>query len=316
MTTTRPETAGPFPARAKVNLYLRVTGRRDDGYHEIDSLFVRADLADRLWLTPADEDGLEIAGPFAEALDGERAGDNLVMRALSATREASGRSDRFHVGLEKNIPVAAGLGGGSADAAATLRAAAGLLDFDGDLASLALSLGADAPACLTDRPTLVSGIGERVRSLVSGIGERVAPAPALPPCALVLVNPRAPVSTAAAFARRRGGFSAPRPLDAPAPSLDALTAALAARGNDLEAAAIALEPTVAEALDALAIEPTVRLARMSGSGATCFGLVETLAEARSAADAITARHPGWWCEAAAVLPADREPALPLSRACR
>ena len=297
-TTARPETAGPFRARAKVNLYLHVTGRRDDGYHEIDSLIVRTDLADRLWLTPADEDGLEIAGPFAAALDDGRAGGNLVMRALSAVRGASGRADRFHVRLEKNIPVAAGLGGGSADAAATLGAAAGRLGFGGDLAPLALSLGADVPACLTDRPVLASGIGERA-----------AAAPALPSCALVLVNPLAPVPTAAVFARRRGGFSASGPLDAPSPTLEALAAALAERSNDLEEAAIALEPAIAEALDALAAEAAVRLARMSGSGATCFGLVATVAEARSAAAAIAARRPGWWCEATAVRAA-RERARP------
>ena len=297
-TTTRYE-AGPFPARAKVNLYLHVTGRRADGYHELDSLLVRATLADRLWLSPAGEDRLELSGPFASALP-EGAGDGeLTMRALEAARAAAGVDARFHARLEKNIPVAAGLGGGSADAAAMLEAFCAMAAPGLDPARLAPSLGADVPACLWRRPAQASGAGERLR-----------PAAPLPPCALVLVNPRTPLATAAVFARRRGGFGAPRPLAAPLRDAAALAAALAERSNDLEEAAIALAPETARVLAALRAEKGVLLARMSGSGATCFGLVETPAQARRIAARLGRRHPDWWRAAAAILRETGQGALP------
>jgi len=293
-TATIPDAAdrrsGPFAARAKVNLYLHVTGRRDDGYHLLDSLFVRVDLADRLWLVPSSGDGLVVSGPFASALGGDDPAANLVMRALDAVRLASDRNDRFEVHLEKNIPVAAGLGGGSADAAAMLKAAAAVFGFDGDLAPLALKLGADVPPCLIETPVTASGIGEIL-----------CPAPPLPSAALVLVNPSVPVATPEVFARRSGDFTKPHPLAGAPTDPAALAHALACRSNDLERAAVALAPEIGDVLDRLAAAPGVLLARMSGSGATCFGLTATLDDARLAAEHVARDRPAWWTAASGIV---------------
>lgn len=283
--------ADGLPARAKVNLYLHVTGRRADGYHELDSLFVRTDLADRLTLALAGEDSLAVAGPFAPALAGEAAGSNLVMRALSAVRARCGSEQHFAVTLEKNIPVAAGLGGGSADAAAALLGADACLGAGLDasaLAELAAGLGADVPACLHETPLAVSGIGERLQ-----------PLPPLPAFALVLVNPGVALATPRVFAARTGAFSAPDPLP-PCAGRDDLIAALAARRNDLEPAAIALAPQVGEVLGLLRALPGVRLARMSGSGATCFALCDDLAAAQVVAGQVRGARPAWWAVPTAV----------------
>jgi len=291
LTTKAPDWSGPFKARAKVNLYLHVTGRRDDGYHELDSLFVRVDLADRLWLAPSDQDRLEVSGPFANAIGNEPPYNNLAMRALSALHERSGRRDRFSVHLEKNIPVTGGLGGGSADAAAMLRVAAPMLGVDdGELESVALELGADVPPCLHDEPVLASGIGEVLRA-----------APRLPVAALVLVNPGVAVPTPAVFAARSGPFSPLHPLQWSPVTVDDLMAMLADRANDLEQPAIGIAPVIADVLETLDACPGIRLARMSGSGATCFGLAAVLDEAQAAASAIARDHPAWWCGATEIL---------------
>lgn len=278
-------------ARAKVNLYLHVTGRRSDGYHEIDSLFVRTGLADRLTLAPAATDRLTIGGPFADALAGAPMQENLVERALAAVRARCGSDQPISATLEKNIPVAAGLGGGSADAAAALAGAAALLGVDLDgaaLAGLAAGLGADVPACLHETPLAVSGIGERLKPLEP-----------LPAFALLLVNPGVALATAAVFAARRGPFSPANPMTAPA-DLDGLIEALSARRNDLEQAAIALAPQVGTVLELLSELPQVRLARMSGSGATCFALCEDLAAARALAGQVRRAQPSWWVAPTAV----------------
>ena len=278
-------------ARGKVNLYLHVTGRRADGYHELDSLFVRTALADRLALAPADTDSLAVGGPFAPALAGEAPDRNLAMRAVAAVRAHCGRGGPVAITLEKNIPVAAGLGGGSADAAAALLAANSLLDAGLDeaaLARLAAGLGADVPACLHDMPLAVSGIGEHL-----------VPLGALPSFALLLANPGVALVTADVFAGRTGAWSPAMPMAAPR-DLDALVAALAARRNDLEAAAIALVPAVGAVLDALAGLPGARLARMSGSGATCFAVFADLAGAQAAQAVLHRARPHWWSAATSV----------------
>lgn len=283
--------AGPLPARAKVNLYLHVTGRRADGYHELDSLFVRTDLCDRLTLEPADADSLTVTGPFAAALAHEAPDANLALRAVAAVRERCGGGPGVAVTLEKTLPVAAGLGGGSADAAAALRAADALFGAglgEEILAELAGSLGADVPACLHEGALAVSGIGERLVPL--------APLPAF---ALVLVNPRIALSTAAVFGAFGGRFGDAMPMTPPR-DIEGLVGALAARRNDLEAAARSLVPEVGEVLDLLAAQPAVRLARMSGSGATCFGLVADLAAAEAVAAALAVARPGWWVMPTAV----------------
>ena len=280
-------------AGAKVNLYLHVLGRRPDGYHLLDSLVVFADVGDRIEVAAAESLRLAIDGPFAaEVPAGE---DNLVLRASRALAHAVGRPAAAAIRLTKSLPVASGIGGGSADAAATLRALVRLwrLDIDGErLRRLALALGADVPMCLRAWPVFIGGIGERVEE-----------APELPPCALLLVNPRVALPTPRVFARREGPFSQPGRFATPPADARALAVQLADRRNDLTEAAIGLVPGIAAVLDALRATPGVLLARMSGSGATCFGLCEEEAAAISGARALARWHPEWWTTAASV--ADR-----------
>jgi 4-diphosphocytidyl-2-C-methyl-D-erythritol kinase len=277
-------------ARAKVNLYLHVLGRRLDGYHLLDSLVVFADVGDRIEVAAAEGLRLDIDGPFATEVPG--GDDNLVLRAARALAQAVGRPTAAAIRLTKSLPVAAGIGGGSADAAATLRALVRLwrVAIDGErLRRLALTLGADVPMCLRGRPAFVGGIGEEIEA-----------APELPACALLLVNPRVTLPTPQVFARRRGPFSQAGRFGAPAADARALAAQLADRRNDLTEAAIGLAPAIAAVLDALRATPGVLLARMSGSGATCFGLCEDEAAATAAARALAERHPHWWITAASV----------------
>lgn len=274
-------------APAKLNLYLHVTGRRADGLHLLDSLIGFAELGDTLRLTPGAAPGLELAGTFAAALTA--GSDNLVLRAARwlATRTGRAPAGRFH--LDKALPVAAGIGGGSADAAAALRLLATHWDVDLDAvapAELAAALGADLPVCLAGKASFVAGIGERLR-----------PAPPLPPAALVLVNPGVALATADVFRGFGATYTAPAPFDAAPVDAEALATVLAARRNDLEAPAIAAAPAVAEALAALRAQPATLLARMSGSGATCFGLFRDDASAHAAAAAIAIARPTWWVRA-------------------
>lgn len=279
-------------ARAKLNLYLRVVGRRDDGYHLLDSLVAFAAVHDVIAAEPAETLSLSVEGPFAGAL--ERAlrtegRENLVLRAARRLADAAGRRPEARITLTKALPVAAGIGGGSADAAAALRALCILWDLDppeGELLRLALPLGADLPACLISRPALVAGIGERLE------------AAALPAAGLLLVNPGAPVATAAMFAARTGPFSVPaglRPADlAAVRDARALAEILRPLGNDLAGAAMTAVPAIGAVLDRLAAVQDCLLARLSGSGATCFGLFPDPASAEAAATAIAAEQPGWW----------------------
>ncbi|MEO5374451.1 MAG: 4-(cytidine 5'-diphospho)-2-C-methyl-D-erythritol kinase [Alphaproteobacteria bacterium] len=291
-------TSGPVTvsvlAPAKVNLFLHVVGRREDGYHLLDSLVVFAGTGDRLDLRPADDLSLDITGPGA-AVPG-LADDNIVLRAARRLAEAAGIAPRAAITLDKRLPVAAGVGGGSADAAATLRGLVrlwGLAVPEPDLAALGLALGADVPVCLRGQPTAVSGIGEHLASV-----------PPLPPAWLVLVNPGRPLATPAVFrARAASGapFSAAAPLTTSPVDAAALAAALDERRNDLTAAARALEPAVGEVLDRLERLDGCLLARMSGSGATCFGLFADETTARAAEATLTAARPDWWTVAAALV---------------
>ncbi len=271
-------------AWAKVNLTLQVTGRRPDGYHELTSLVVFAEVGDALRLAVADDLSLTIEGRFAPALQG--AADNLVLRAAEALRRRAGIRAGAAMILTKNLPVASGIGGGSADAAAALR---GLMRLWGvslpqaDLAALALTLGADVPVCLRG-----------AAMVMSGIGERLTPIPALPPLWLLLVNPGVPVSTAAVFGALEGRFSTLAEPQLPPLGLAPLIDWLAARRNDLEAPARRLAPAVDQVLAALARQPACLLARMSGSGATCFGLFEKEADAQQAAAEIARQNATWW----------------------
>lgn len=281
-----PALADGFPpfedlAPAKVNLALHVTGRRADGYHLLDSLVAFARVGDRLEAEPAPGLSLTLAGPFAAALGA--GADNSVLAAAALLRPP-GRGAALR--LVKVLPVASGLGGGSADAAAALRLLARLWDRPLPDAGAVLSLGADVPVCLAGRPARMRGIGEDLSPV------------ALPPFWLALVNPGVPVSTPAVFAALAARTNPALP-DPPAfPDAAALFAWLAAARNDLEPPARVLAPPIEEALSALKAQPGCALARMSGSGATCFGLFATEAPALAAMSALRAARPGWWIAAA------------------
>jgi 4-diphosphocytidyl-2-C-methyl-D-erythritol kinase len=272
-------------APAKVNLYLHVTGRRPDGYHLIDSLVAFADSGDRLTAEPAAALSLEVTGPEAARI-AAAGDDNLVLRAARLLADHAGIMAGAALRLEKNLPVAAGIGGGSSDAAATLRMLVRLWRLSIDeqrLRSLGARLGADLPACLCGGAVWVGGIGDRVE-----------PAAALPRAGLLLANPRKELPTAMVFASRRGPFSdagrfAPMPAD-----VFELARALMQRRNDLTAAAVSRVPEIGAVLARLGQLPGALLARMSGSGASCFALFADRAAAERARSALAAIEPDWW----------------------
>jgi 4-diphosphocytidyl-2-C-methyl-D-erythritol kinase len=272
------------PAPAKINLALHVRHRRTDGYHELETLFAFATDGDVLTVAPSDTDDFMIDGPHADALTpsplqgrGRVADDNLVTRALAAFRQTFATNHPYAIRLTKNLPVASGIGGGSADAAATLRALARLNDIgldDPRLHAIAATLGADVPPCLTGRTALGTGRGDDLVTLTGLAGTP-----------LLLVNPRVAVSTAAVFAGWDGEDRGPLPEG------DLLTRARAGR-NDLEPPATRIAPVIAEVRALLDAAPGAMLSRMSGSGATCFALFADPA-ARDAA-AASAADRGWW----------------------
>ena len=282
MTTDAVSEAAP----AKINLCLHVTGRRLNGYHLLDSLVVFADIADRVFASPARGLSLVVAGPEGAGLQAEP--DNLVLRAA----RAMGVQDAALV-LDKRLPVASGIGGGSADAAATLRALARLTGLPQPSRDEILLLGADVPVCHAGRP-----------ARMTGIGEHVVPLPALPQLFCVLVNPRLPVPTPQVFAALQ---SRTNPAVPDVPSVALLTAGafaswLASNSrNDLVFPARVVAPILAKVQTALEETPDCLLARMSGSGGTHFGLFATLEAARNAADTLRSAHPFWWIESGRIL---------------
>ena len=280
----RPSAAVGRFAPAKLNLYLHVLGRRADGYHDIDSLVVGLDAGDRLTIAPAADLRLEVSGPFAANLGAPR--DNLVMAAARGLREACGTNAGAMIHLEKRLPVAAGLGGGSADAAAAL---SGLVAWwacrpePGALDRLARSLGTDVPICLFGAPAVVAGIGERITS-----------APAPPGLHVVLAWPAVALATAEVFgAHRATGRADPIPSCGYADATS-FVRELSRRRNDLEPTACALCPAIDDALALLGAAEGCVLARMSGSGACCFGLFQSAEAASTAAARIGARRSDWW----------------------
>jgi len=284
-------------ARAKVNLTLRVNGRRGDGFHDLESVVAFADCADRLTLTPGPELILTMTGPLAGAC-GETS-DNLVLKAAQLLGERVAGLKVGSFALEKILPVAAGIGGGSADAAAALRLLARLNDLGPDderLREVALATGADVPVCLASRACDMTGVGETLMWL----------SPPKMPC--VLVNPCVPVATKDVFKAlglRHGellvgatdvvmqGSSWPEEGG----SLEEWVEALASGSNDLEAPATKIQPVIGVVISALNATNGAWLARMSGSGATCFALYENTADAKRAADGILREHPEWWVHA-------------------
>ncbi len=286
-------------ARAKVNLTLRVVGRRADGYHDLESLVAFADCADHLAFTPGDPLDLVVRGPEAEGCGA--LADNLVLRAAKLFADEIGGLVTGRFTLDKHLPVAAGIGGGSADAAAALRclarANAIALD-DARLRAVARAVGADVPACLPSAACIMSGVGDNLVPL---------PLPRLP---CVLVNPRIQVSTPEVFAalglkRAELLVGAADIVVAPAWPKEGAAfadwlAALGRHGNDLEAPALKIAPVVGEVLEALRAADGVRLARMSGSGATCFALFDDDAAAAAAAAGLRHARPQWWVHAGAL----------------
>lgn len=287
-------------ARAKINLFLHVLGRRPDGRHTLESLAVFPEIGDVLEAERGPILSLALEGPFAPSLGS--GSDNLVARAVEALAAAlpGGAPSGAALRLDKRLPVASGIGGGSADAAAALRLMMRLWGRAPDadaLDALALGLGADVPVCLASAP-----------AFMGGVGERLTPAPPFPEFWLVLVNPLRAVSTAEVFA---GLDRRDNPPASPAPAafadIDTLAGWLARQRNDLEATARRLCPPIGDAIAALRAAPACRLARMSGSGATCFGLFGAEAEALDAAAAIRRAAPGWWVAPARVKPHDGAP---------
>jgi 4-diphosphocytidyl-2-C-methyl-D-erythritol kinase len=283
--------------RAKVNLTLRVIGRRVDGYHDLESVVAFADCADRLTLVPGTELILTTSGPMAQAC-GEAA-DNLVFKAAQLLKARVPDLKLGHFTLDKVLPVAAGIGGGSADAAAALRLLAtlnGLALDDERLREVAIETGADVPVCLASHGCDMTGVGETLLPLN------------LPKMPCVLVNPRIPVATKAVFQAlglRHGELlvgATDVMIQAPGwpetgASVEDWVEALAASSNDLEAPATRIQPVIGEVIAALNATDGAWLARMSGSGATCFAIYENTAEAGRAAEKIRLDHPAWWVHA-------------------
>jgi len=274
-------------APAKLNLSLQIVGRRADGYHLLDGLVAFADIGDVLTAEAAETTHLAIEGPFAAGLSAGP--DNLVQRAAAALAEAAPAAREAALRLVKNLPVASGIGGGSADAAAALRALQRLWGIDlppSQRQAIAASLGADVPMCLANRPCWIAGVGEILD-----------PLPELPEAGLILANPGIPLATPAVFKRRSGGFSAPKRFAIPATAAG-LAHSLAATDNDLTEAAEACVPEIAALRRHLAALPGALLARMSGSGATCFALFASRAAAQAALSPLKAAIPaGWWAAA-------------------
>lgn len=271
-------------APAKINLSLHVTGRRADGYHLIESLVVFADIGDTITVAPAAVDGLTIDGPFASRL--EAGHDNLIVKARDRLREKFDFAP-LHIHLTKNLPVSSGIGGGSSDAAASLRAIAKLYSVpDWMIADAAIDLGADVPMCVAARPLIAKSIGNELTAVHT-----------VPELCLVLANPNVAVSTPEVFQRLSNRNNPALPALPEDLDLAGFAEWLSRTRNDLQLPALHLCPAIGETLIALA-ETQPLMVRMSGSGATCYGLYSNEAAATQAAAALLAAHPSWWVKVA------------------
>ena len=281
-------------APAKINLFLHLIGKRADGYHLLESLVAFVDIGDVVSTSDSASLQLTISGPFAKALSDTEG--NSILAAARFLATANGRQESsVSIELTKNLPVASGIGGGSSDAAATLLACQSLWHIHAlpDPPAIAAGLGADVPVCLRGRPTFMSGIGETLSDIAD-----------FPTCDVVLVNPGMALPTANVFGAFQGSFS--KPL-AKAPqkgwaSLGKLLEFLRHTHNDLTTSAVTLAPDITHVLSALSAQPGCGLARMSGSGATCFGLFHNPSEARAAAETLATTQPLWWVKAGQLLP--------------
>lgn len=274
-------------APAKVNLFLHITGRRENGFHELESLFVRTSFGDQVTVEGADKLSLNITGPFSGALQQHPCEDNLVMKAAKSMLAHHDKTVGAKITLEKNLPLASGIGGGSADAAATLLALMALWQVDISnkaLHAMALELGADVPACLDNQPQLVKGIGEICESVNLGFN-----------AAALLVNPGISVSTPDVFKTYRASaipFS--QKLDEKTDVVSTIHQLEKATRNDLFEPTSALSPVINNVIKILRDLPDQKMVRMSGSGATCFALFNSLLEAEKASKFILEKKPSWW----------------------
>jgi 4-diphosphocytidyl-2-C-methyl-D-erythritol kinase len=273
-------------APAKLNLYLHITGRRPDGYHDLDSLVAFAGVGDELLLEPADKFEFIVEGPQAAALAHEKHDDNLVVKAAKSLAELTGKKLDVKLTLTKHLPVASGIGGGSSDAAAALRALAkhwGIGADDKRLTEAALRHGQDVPVCLKIGSTYMTATG-------------TAPAPEMPYVDVVLVNPNKGLPTVDVYRTYSSGgaFSPEARLGHEPKNLDELVAELKTRTNDLYEPACHLIPEIRSIVAALVDAEGCRFAQMSGSGATCFGFFTDRSAAREAAASLLRAHPGWW----------------------
>lgn len=281
-------------APAKINLYLHVTGRLDNGYHTLDSLVVFADIGDRVEIEPSPDFKFRVQGPFASGfgpkeLDASPNSSNLIVQAAWALARAAQKVPNISVTLTKNLPLASGIGGGSADAAAMLW---GLLEWWGlssqahYLPGLMSRLGADVPVCLPCKPTRVRGIGD--------VLDPVSPMPEIP---VVLVNPGKPCPTANVFAHYEGGYKEPRAFADNLENFNDLISFLREQSNDLYEPARRSVPEIDNVINTLSVQKGCAIARLSGAGATCFGLFENENAAQSAAKTIANENPDWWVKA-------------------
>jgi 4-diphosphocytidyl-2-C-methyl-D-erythritol kinase len=274
-------------APAKLNLFLHITGKRSDGFHLLESLVAFAEFGDVLTVKPADMLTLDIGGPFAGPLEYDK--NNTILKAAQLLKSFCQYHEGAHITLEKRIPIGAGLGGGSSDAATALLALKKLwrlnIDKEG-LQKIALQTGSDVPVCLTQQTAWMRGIGEDITpvAMPAEIG-------------LLLVNPGVPLLTSSVFRKFSGTFSQTGDIPKSIDSFDALIQLIQSKHNALEAPAIALVPVISDVLKAIGATQECKLARMSGSGATCFGLYQNPILAKQAASEIKRQHPDWFCQA-------------------
>lgn len=281
-------------APAKVNLFLHITGRRENGFHELESLFLRTDFGDQITVEHADRLSLIITGPYGNALKEFSPESNLVMKAAVSMLKHHDTMVGAKITLEKKLPLASGIGGGSADAAATLLALKALWNVkisDNKLLSMALELGADVPACLGAHPQWVKGIGEHCEDVSLGFDP-----------AILLVNPHTSISTPDVFKTFKLSAAPFTPLlDDKSSILSSIEALARSTGNDLYSSARSISPVIDEVVEMLSKLPNQKMVRMSGSGATCFALFNSLLDAENASKFITEKKPDWWVASGSVM---------------
>jgi 4-diphosphocytidyl-2-C-methyl-D-erythritol kinase len=278
-------------APAKINLFLHITGRRPDGYHLLQSLMVFVDVGDELEFSPHDSLFIDVDGPFAGDMPPPQ--ENLVCRAAQLLAQEYKTQAHGRITLRKKLPVASGIAGGSSDAATALQGCArlwGLHEEPGRIQKIAQALGADVPACLARKPVWAEGIGEKITRL-----------PEMPAMHFVLVNPLVPTPTPEVFRRFKGKFSAPLQFSGRRRSLSEWIADIRLYRNDLLEPALEVSPAIRDVLQALETTPGCAVARLSGSGATCFGIFETPEGAIAAVNHLKQKHPRWWIAPASLL---------------